>query len=196
MAGSVGKRVAEEVTINFPLAYAHDSEEFNQILHHLQREGLIESGGAAYEITVKGLTRVEELQSSTRASRQAFIAMDFSDALDGLRREAIVPAIKEAGFDAYCLKEVEHNDHIDDLMLLEIRKSRFLVAEVSTGNANVHFEAGLAIGAGIPVIWLCSDEKKGQRNFDAEHFNHIFYKDANHLLERLRTRVQATMSPP
>lgn len=196
LAGTLGKRVPEDVHNNFPLGYATDVNEFGRMLHHLGEKKFIEMGAGSYELTVSGWAFVETLQQTTRTSKQAFIAMDFSNEFDELRENGIVPAIAGSNFDAFCLKGLEHNDHIDDRMVLEIRKSRFVVAEVSTANANVYFEAGLALGAGIPVIWLCSDSEKHIRKFDVEHFNHIFYKDSRSLKERLQTRIQATMGGP
>ena len=58
-----------------------------------------------------------------------------------------------------------------------IKRSRFLVADVTGGRQGVYFEGGFAKGLGLPVIWTCSHgtdaELKKWMHFDTRQYNHI-----------------------
>ncbi|NQU28472.1 MAG: hypothetical protein HQ528_09310 [Candidatus Marinimicrobia bacterium] len=99
-------------------------------------------------------------------SSQGFIAIDFDPKFNDLI-EWIKAAIKEAGYSPMCLKGHDHNVIIDDEMYLQIRKSKFLIADLSSDNNGAYFEAGFALGLDKDVIPTC---KEGHSpHFDINH---------------------------
>lgn len=111
-------------------------------------------------ITLAGWERVEQLQRTNPQSRQAFVAMWF----DGSMRDAYTlgfkPAIEASNyFTAVRVDTLEYNEGVDDRIIAEIRRSAFLVADFSGSRSGVYFEAGYALGLGLPVIWTCKEDQ-------------------------------------
>ncbi len=87
----------------------------------------------------------------------------------------------------------EHNGKIDDLIIAEIRKSGLLVADFTKQRGGVYFEAGFAMGLGIPVIWTCRSDDVEKLNFDTRQYNHIIWTDADDLKKKLQLRIEASI---
>src|SRR6266699_3836254 len=97
----------------------------------------------------------------------------------------------------------EHINKIDDEIIAEIRRSRFVVADFTSREGEprggVYFEAGFAYGIAIPVIWMCRSNLIGSVQFDTRQFNHITWDDPANLYMKLRNRIGAVIwrwSPP
>ena len=110
--------------------------------------------------------------------------MQFGDPqLDNVFVEFFKPAAKRAGFDLRKLDEEPRAGLIDDRMRLEIRTSRFLVADLSHRNPGAYWEAGYAEGLGRPVIYTCSKEvfndPSKRPHFDTNHHLTIVWDPSN-----------------
>ena len=81
--------------------------------------------------------------------------MWFDPTLNPAWENGICPALKAAGFDPIRIDLEQHNDDINDRVRAEIRRSRFVVADFTGHRNGVYFEAGFALGLGLPVVWLC-----------------------------------------
>ena len=88
---------------------------------------------------------------------------------------------------------VEHNGKIDDFIVAQIRRSGLLVADFTGHRGGVYFEAGFAMGLGIPVIWTCRDSDIDELHFDTRQYNHIAWTNPQDLQERLQNRIAATI---
>lgn len=143
-----------------------------------------------------GWLRHEELLHRTAENpNQAFVAMWYDESMKAAHQNGFAPAIEDAGYDPVQLAFVEHNDDIDDRIVAEIRRSRFVIADFTGGRGGVYFEAGFALGVGKPVVFMCRRdwfEEEGV-HFDTEHRNHILWTDATELREKLRARIEATV---
>ena len=106
--------------------------------------------------------------------------MWFDPRLDRLRDEALIPAIKDAGFEPIIVSKREHVNRIDDEIVSLIRQSRFVVADFTGNRGGVYFEAGFAHALKLPVVWTCERSRLIRRklHFDIEHFNFLPW-DAN-----------------
>ena len=73
------------------------------------------------------------------------------------------------------IDEVHHQNHIDDEILAAIRKSKFLVADLTGQRQNVYYEVGFAQGLKTDVIWTCrADEIEANRtHLDVRQFPFI-----------------------
>ena len=85
--------------------------------------------------------------------------MWFDRSMDSLWKEGIKPGIEDAGYEAVRIDRKEHVNKIDDEIIAEIRRSRFVVADFTHGRGGmrggVYYEAGFAHGMDIPVIFSC-----------------------------------------
>ena len=186
------------------LAYTEsiNDEELRYLRRYLIKQGWLEltrsnSVESAVVITVKGYTRLAELDQVVTDSSQAFVAMWFNDTLDFLYIEAIEPAIKDAGYDAKIIKEEHFLDKIDDQIIAEIKRSRFVVADFTHGNSgargSVYYEAGFAQGLGKDVIFTCRKDMidKKEIHFDTRQYPHIVWgmNDLERFKKDLSSRI-------
>ena len=128
----------------------------------------------------------------SRLASQAFVAMWFDASMDDAWENGFHPALEEAGYDPLRIDLQEHNQRIDDRIIAEIRNSGLLVADFTNHRQGVYFEAGFALGLGIPVIWTCREDELDKAHFDTRQYNHIDWKDPDDLWLRLYNRIRAT----
>lgn len=152
---------------------------------------------AEVRITPKGYAQLDALTQVRGTTSIGFCAMWFDSALDGAWTEAIGPAIAAAGYDARRLDRHEHNNRIDDEVIANIRKSRFLVADLTGHRGGVYFEAGFALGLGLPVIWTVREGDADSIHFDNRQYNFIRWElsELDRFRSRLQNRIQATIGP-
>ena len=211
--GRLTKFPGHEVTelnpeIAYSLSYSNDPKGFLWNLKYLEENGFIEITNDTYQdrrdlrLTIKGYGKIDELNAPNLDSPWVFIAMSFSEnpskSLDTLFSEGIKPAIKECGFKPNKVNEGKRGEDlgkIDDRIIADIKQSRFLVADFTEQKGGVYFEAGLAQGFGIPVIWTCKDDEEERKklHFDTRQYNHIFWKDPEDLRKRLIDRIRANI---
>ena len=137
-------------------------DEVEYLLAYLEKQGWLESSGdtrATFLLTVEGHTRIAALKTSQKESSQGFVAMWFDDSTDSAWSEGIKPGIEDAGYEAFRIDRKEHSNKIDDEIIAELRRSRFVVADFTQGDdgarGGVYYEAGFAHGLNIPVIFAC-----------------------------------------
>jgi nucleoside 2-deoxyribosyltransferase len=63
-------------------------------------------------------------------------------------------------------KADEHINKIGDEIISQIRRSKFLIADFTGHRGGVYFEAGLAMGLGLPVFWTCRRDDLDKLHFD------------------------------
>ena len=151
-------------------------------------------------LSIKGWSRVEELRRSAVGSRKGFMAMKFGDAqLDAVFRDHFKPAVGQAGFELMRLDDEPRAGLIDDRLRLEIRTSRFMVADLSHANAGAYWEAGFAEGLGRPVIYTCRkdvfDDPKTKPHFDTNHYLTVVWDPADPAAaaKQLKTVIRVTL---
>ncbi len=185
-------------------AYAwSESTEWNDVvyLHEYLRdkkwvEGHTGDERCAGQLTVDGHARIEE-QRVNLDSSQAFVAMWFDESMDQAFERGIGPAIEEAGYNPLRIDRKEHVNKIDDEIIAELRRSRFVVADFTQGDdgarGGVYYEAGFAHGLDLPVIFTCKEDAVEKLHFDTEHYNHIVWTTPKELREKLKTRILAVL---
>ena len=86
-------------------------------------------------------------------------------------------------------------DKIDDEIIGEIRRSRFLIADFTYGGkgirGGVYYEAGFALGLGLEVIRSCRADQITDLHFDVNHHYHIAWSTPEELREGLERRILA-----
>jgi len=194
-----GDAVAVDADKDWPLFFAENRQSLGFALSHMIRSGLLDEmtsydqGGGSYALTVEGWDRVEELSRLRPQSRQAFVAMWFDPQLNEAWKDGLEPAIRGAGYDPIRVDKEPFNERIDDWIIAGIRRSRFLVADVTQHRQAVYFEAGFAMGLGLPVIFTCHKDHLDKCNFDTRQYNHIVWESPDDLREKLKNRIEATI---
>ena len=179
---------------DYPILFAKDTNEFVYYLQKAHELGYTEQAGHSYRLDLKGWERLDELRRYERKSDQAFVAMWFKPDhpyLSGAYENGFKPALEETGYKPIRMDWEEHNEKICDMIIAEIRKSGLLVADVTGQRHNVYFEAGFAMGLGIPVIWTCHETDIKNLPFDTRQYNHIVWSGSEDLKERLIKRIEA-----
>jgi nucleoside 2-deoxyribosyltransferase len=184
-----------DVFREYSLACARDGRELSFFFSALAERNLVHAGvSGKFSITQAGWERVEALSNSPMIAKFAFVAIRFSDDMLPLWKSSFQPAISRAGFDALLSNDPAHNERIDARIITDIKRSRFLIADVTHQSPGVYFEAGYAIGLGRPVIWTCrADRGKSDMHFDTRQYNHILWANPTELAEQLFLRIGATI---
>lgn len=180
-----------------------DTESMGFIMEHARERGLVsgaisrETGHYTFglmQLTFSGWTYFYDLQHGSHATRQVFMAMKFGDEqLDSIYRDYFKPAVGATGFDLRRLDEDQPAGLIDDRLRVEIRQSRFLIADLTHHNKGAYWEAGFAEGLGKPVIYTCRRDafENGEVHFDTNHHLTVIWEPDN--LEAAIVRLKATI---
>jgi nucleoside 2-deoxyribosyltransferase len=173
------------------------SGELGFLLSGLKEQGSLDIGDGFVRITAAGHARLAELEQTAVDSSQAFVAMWFADSMTPIYDKGIDPAIRAAGYEPFRVDRKEHNDKIDDEIIAEIRRSRFLIADFTSEpekpRGGVYFEAGFAKGLNIPVIWMCRKDMIDKIHFDTRQYAHIVWENETDLAKQLKNRILATI---
>jgi nucleoside 2-deoxyribosyltransferase len=146
-------------------------------------------------VTAKGLNRAADLQRGLFGplNKQVFVAMSFDSSLDGAWADGLKLGIEDCGYEALRVDRKQHNEKICDVIIAEIRKSKFLVADFTLHRNGVYFEAGMMMGLGRPVIFTCRKDELDEAHFDTRQYNHIEWETPVELRQKLKSRIQATI---
>lgn len=181
------------------LFFAKDVNGMNYILRQMEEMGWISKTSEfpdEFTIEAKGWLKVGELRKKPgKSAPQAFVAMWFDESMQEIFENGIRPAVEIAG-KVKCVRidQIEHNNKICDQIIAEIRRSKFVIADFTGNRGGVYFEAGLAQGMGLPVIWLVKEDHLKDVHFDTRQYNHIVYQQPEDLYEKLSGRIAATIS--
>ena len=177
-------------------------KEINFFTDYLLERGWIMPGRrdnssilASYKLTVKGYAHLDELGHKVTISSKAFVAMWFDKSMEDVWEKGIKLAIEESGYEPVRIDQKEHSNKIDDEIIAEIRRSRFIVAEFTHGDdgarGSVYYEAGFAHGLNIPVIFTCREDVFEKIHFDTRQYNHIVWETPEKLRQKLTARIAA-----
>ena len=188
-AGSVSEF---DGSTDYPLVTARDLSELVFLLDALQNARLIKLVPSnTGVVTMEGWERISQLRQAGPNSAVAFVAMSFAPEMSGLFDEAIAPAVLKAGYEPFRVDRKEHANSIDDEIIGNIRKSRFMVADFTGNRAGVYFEAGMMNGLGRTVIWMCKKEELEKVHFDVRQRNFIDWSSVEDARKRLYDRIRA-----
>jgi hypothetical protein len=152
-------------------------------------------------LTLEGWKRAREIRRERGPGNQAFVAMWFNAYMLAAYTDGFVPALADTGYSPYRVDLAAHNDKIDNKIVAEIRRSKIVVVDATGARPNAYFEAGFAMGLGIPVIWCCSDSPTApglqsgnwaeRLPFDTRQHPFTFWSDPADLRKKLTDRIRA-----
>ena len=115
-----------------------------------------------------------EKSVTLKSSDSCFVMMPFAPPLGGYYDKIYKPAIEKAGLiPIRADNEIFATGKIIDQIWSGINNARVLVAELTSRNANVFYELGLAHALKKPVVLVSSNE--GDVPFDLHHIRVIYY---------------------
>lgn len=200
-SGTIGKQVSIQQNSQEMLAWSESTSE-NEVffcLNYLQQNGWLQLNQFTdmdylATVTVAGYSRIAE-QETNLDSSQAFVAMWFGESMDEIFNKGIRPAIEDAGYRPLRIDQKPDINKIDDEIIAEIRRSRFVVADFTHGKdgarGGVYYEAGFATGLKIPVIYSCREDMVDSIHFDTRQYAHILWRDPEQFRIDLRNRILA-----
>jgi hypothetical protein len=227
-AKHVGEDFKVDYSNDYPLYNCFNPGELSKIIEFLNESNYIKGSGVSFNvnggvyITPKGYERLRELKKINKDSRQCFVAMWFGNDMDVVYQEAIKQAIEyiengktESKFKALRINDKEHTNDINDEIISEIRRSRFMVCDLTGYRGGVYWEAGFAYGLGLEVIYTCREDwiktivnkykdQDGNEieinregiHFDLEHRNRIQWKmeELDEFKKKLTNRIKAVIN--
>ena len=204
------KYVYSEKTIQIQLAdlnrlylvlfWCEDIKEFNMLLskavelNHLK----LKFDGMSvkeYIITYDGKEFVENLGLDNN-SNKVFMAFHFTEEM----KKEFELTIKRAVFDSsegkleavrVSSSTTDHDAKIDDELIGMIKSSKAVIADFTGNRTAVYYEAGFAMGLGIPVIWTCKKADIDNLSFDTRQYPHIIWENEEDLYKQVVNRLKA-----
>lgn len=177
---------------DYPLYYQRKADDVNALLGLLHQMGRVEQVEPwLVRITPGGWQHVEALEAARIQSKQAFVAMWFDPKMDDAYTDGIKPALEATGFTPFRVDRTEFTGKIDDRIIVELRRSGFLIADFTGHRQGVYFETGFAMGLGREVIWCCHFDHIEAAHFDTRQYNHITWRTPAELRTRLINRIRA-----
>jgi hypothetical protein len=194
MTPGIGQNSEFDCDRDYPLLAAHGRNEIDYFTDVLLSRGLLDGDLGGLHITMPGWERLDLIKRAGHSSTRCFVAMWFDASMLDIYDSAISPAVLEAGYEPLRIDRHEHINRIDDEIIGQIKRSRFMVADFTGQRYGVYFEAGMMLGLGRTVIWMCRKEELsggGGLHFDVRQFNFIAYEGVADARKRLYDRILA-----
>jgi nucleoside 2-deoxyribosyltransferase len=198
-----GQEIVLNIKTDYILFFCKDRDELKEILNYLQskkyisyRENPDKTWICVIRITPEGIKYSQELKKTTNF-KKCFVAMWFDDKTKNLWNN-IASLKEETGYSFYKIEiNDENNGWIPDTIIKEIRRSKFMIADLTGYRAGVYYEAGFAEGLGLEVIYTCNkkwfDEKDEEMKIrvKCEHCEkeHLFKLDGVHFNLKQRKMI-------
>ena len=115
--------------------------------------GHVDDGGVHTQVrlSIDGWNFYEQIYRGKVASQRAFMAMQYGDEqLTGIYEGHFKKAVAATGFELKKLDEDQPAGLIDDRMRVEIRQSRFVIADLTHHNRGAYWEAGFGVSKNRP----------------------------------------------
>lgn len=177
------------------IVYGKGSSDVSFCVRAAKAKDLLADGKTSgnTRLTYDGWLRADELSKSRPTSNLAFVAMCFDPSTDQAWESGIKPALEECGYQPVRIDKQQFNHKIDDEIIAQIRKSSLVVCDFTKHRGGVYFEAGFAMGLGVPVIFTCNTAQLKGAHFDTRQYNHIVWESSADLKEKLINRIEATI---
>lgn len=182
------------------LFWCEDIKEFNMLLskavelNHLKLkfDGMSDK---EYIITYDGKEFIENLGLDNN-SNKIFMAFHFTEDMKKQFEAMIKRAVSDASdgkLEAVRVSSstTEHDIKIDDELIGMIKSSKAVIADFTGNRTAVYYEAGFAMGLGIPVIWTCKKVDIDNLSFDTRQYPHIIWENEEDLYKQVVNRLKA-----
>jgi nucleoside 2-deoxyribosyltransferase len=115
--------------------------------------------------------------------------MPFSEKFDDVYQVGIKQTVEECNLFCERVDEQNFTDSILEMIFQNIRRARFIIADMKGRNPNVFYEVGYAHALNKPIIFITQD-RPDQIPFDLNQKPHIIYKGKiKFLKDKLKDRL-------
>jgi nucleoside 2-deoxyribosyltransferase len=195
--------------------------ELSTIVNYLIERGLVKTKNATIDsiekksryifddakkviLTVEGWAEVRKRNLSANTNN-VFIAIQFNWPGEEELHEKILKAIQRAcqanGYEALPVTQ-NTTGYITDQIISDIKKSRFVIAELTYNNRGVYFESGFARGLEIPVFHVIrkehiDDETSPDKklHFDIKQIMYRDWTEVDELEQKLTDWIASAIGP-
>lgn len=196
-----GEIIRFNVEDDYSLAYAANVIEFKNLLFLLKEKRLITlevvtetpNGPLLARITLTADGWELGSRLTTRSiTDQCFIAAWADESMNEYIL-TIKRVVGNAGYKPLFIPEEHYSERIMDKALSEIKKSRFLVVDLTGERNSVFFEAGFAQGQNIEAIYIMKkrDGARQPPEFYVKHYRCYIYDNIEELNEILISAINA-----
>lgn len=188
-----GDEVRLNYTYDYPLAYSANRSEFREIVNFLEDSHLITIDTDDVKLTAEGWGLAKKLKGSLKEGEQVFVAIWFDPSMED-SANAIIKAVRKSGYKPMCIKDEHFSDRIMDKALSEIKKSKFIVIDLTGARNSVFFEAGFSYGLGIEALYVYHKDKikaGTPMEFYVKHYQCYGYSDIDELEIVLKDAIGA-----
>lgn len=181
---------------------AIDQAALSELAKHLESKHLLRLELAPdvgpYILEFEGWEEFERIRAEHVDSKLAFMAMYYGNPeLGEIVENHLKPAVGKTGYKLRRADEELQTGIIDHKLRVLLRRSRFVVADLSDSNHGAYWEAGFAEGLGRPVIYLCRKDvfEGAGTHFDTNHLQTIVWESGriSELVEQLKATIRATL---
>ena len=154
MAGKVaGRFIATDMPLRIA-SWSYLEDDCLGLAEYLEEQGALKNvrptnvdmNPAERRLLAGGRILHEEMTAKRASTSQAFVAMWFDSSLTAAYELGFAPAIAGAGYSPLRIDRSEHAEKIDDRIIAEIRRSRFVVADFTEHRGGVYYEADSRAG--------------------------------------------------
>lgn len=129
-------------------------------------------------------------------SNKVFMAFHFTDEMKKQFESTIVRAVTDASNNRLeairvSSSSTDHDTKIDDELIAMLKASKAIIADFTGNRTAVYYEAGYAMGLGIPIIWTCRKTDVNDLSFDTRQYPHIIWEDEEDLYTQVVNRLKA-----
>jgi hypothetical protein len=117
-----------------------------------------------------------------------FVIMPFTEMLNPIYESIIKPVLKDLKYTALRADEIFTSKPIIDDIWTNIKKAKFLIADLTDRNPNVFYELGLAHALAKEVILLT--QNLNDIPFDLRHYRIIVYQDSISGADKLKSTLK------
>lgn len=121
-------------------------------------------------------------------AKLCFVIMPFTNKLNPIYENIIKPVLKDLKYKSLRADEIFTSKPIIDDIWINIKKAKFLIADLTDRNPNVFYELGLAHALSKEVILLTQD--LNDIPFDLRHYRIIVYKDSISGADKLKETLK------
>ncbi len=192
------------------VGFCANKKELLFCLRYLSDKGLVEedsgnqrgkgpsNAGLSYRLTPAGWLALELPVETAEPLAVVTLSMENND--DSLWSQGFAAGVQKAGYKAVRIDNREHANKINDEMIVGVRHSRILIADLTGHSPLAYFQAGLAAGLGKPVFWTCEERTAQEKKLHLEIRQNLVTTWSQDKLEefahRLHQRIEAALGRP
>lgn len=141
---------------------------------------------------IRKKVKIPIVDCTDNAAGKVFVSMPMNEQkcdCIAMIRGGICNALKNTGNNPYFLDRDSHSENIYNVMLEHIHSCKFLVADLTTQNNGVYYEAGYAKALGKTVIFTCKNSDFANIHFDIKQIQTISWSDEAELANKLAEQI-------